>query len=136
MLIKYLNKGRGDAQEAADYLMGDYDWSGEKRKEVSVLYGSPNLVAKVANSLTSPNVYTSGVVAWAVTDKPTDQQILEAMYLWRLLAFAGLDIERLSMVGQILMIPCGPDFYSQDHAFMSISRGSEKVLNLKQTREA
>jgi hypothetical protein len=94
MLIKYLNKGRGDAQEAADYLMGDCDWSGEKRKEVSVLYGSPNLVAKVANSLTSPNVYTSGVVAWAVTDKPTDQQILEAMYLWRLLAFAGLDLER------------------------------------------
>ncbi len=41
MLIKYLNKGRGDAQEAADYLMGDYDWSGEKRKEVYVLYGSP-----------------------------------------------------------------------------------------------
>ena len=94
MLIKYLNKGRGDAQKAAEYLIGDYDWNGEKRKEVSVLYGSPNLVAKVANSLTSPNVYTSGVVAWAVTDNPTDQQILEAMYLWRLLAFAGLDIER------------------------------------------
>lgn len=94
MLIKYLNKGRGDAQKAADYLIGDYDWTGEKRKEVSVLYGSPNLVAKVANSLTNPNVYTSGVVAWAVTDKPTDQQILEAMYLWRLLAFAGMEINR------------------------------------------
>ncbi|MGE4442239.1 MAG: hypothetical protein AB7D27_12235 [Desulfomicrobium sp.] len=94
MLIKYLNKGRGDAQKAADYLIGDYDWTGEKRKEVSVLYGSPNLVAKVANSLINPNVYTSGVVAWAVTDKPTDQQILEAMYLWRILAFACLDIER------------------------------------------
>ena len=94
MLIKYLNKGRGDAQKAADYLMGDYDWTGEKRKEVSVLYGSPNLVAKVANSMTNQNIYTSGVVAWDVTDKPTDQQILEAMYLWRLLVFAGLDIER------------------------------------------
>lgn len=94
MFIKYLNKGRGDAQKAVDYLMGEYNWNGEKRKEVSVLYGSPNLVAKVANSLTSPNVYTSGVVAWAVTDNPTDQQILETMYLWRLLAFAGLDIER------------------------------------------
>lgn len=94
MLIKYLKKGRGDAQEAVDYLMGDYDCNGEKRKEVSVLYGSPNLVAKVANSLNSPHVYTSGVVAWAVTDRPTEQQILEAMYLWRLIAFAGLDIER------------------------------------------
>ena len=94
MLIKYLNKGRGDAQKAADYLMDDYDWTGEKRKEVSILYGSPNLVAKVANSLTSPHVYTSGVVAWAPSDEPTDQQILEAMCLWRPLAFAGLDIER------------------------------------------
>lgn len=94
MLIKYLNKGRGDAQKAVDYLMGDYDCNGEKRNEVSVLYGSPNLVAKIANSLTSPHVYTSGVVAWAPSDEPTDQQILEAMYLWRLLAFAGIDIER------------------------------------------
>lgn len=94
MLIKYLNKGRGDAQKAVNYLMGDYDWTGEKRKQVSVLYGSPNLVAKVANSLTNTNVYTSGVVAWAVTDRPTEQQILEAMYLWRLLAFAGMEINR------------------------------------------
>lgn len=94
MLIKYLKKGRGDAQKAVDYLMDDYDCKGEKRTEVSVLYGSPNLVAKVANSLTSLHVYTSGVVAWAVTNRPTEQQILEAMYLWRLIAFAGLDIER------------------------------------------
>lgn len=94
MLIKFLKKGSGDAQKAADYLESDYDWNGDKRKEVSVLYGTPNLVAKVANSLTNPNVYTSGVVAWAPSDKPTDQQILETLCLWRRLAFAGLEIER------------------------------------------
>ena len=96
MLIKFLKYGKGDAQKAKNYFLRNHDWNGKLRKEVRVFYGNPDHVANVANSLVSSYCYTSGVVAWAPEDDPTEAQIKETMVLWRNLAFAGLSMLRVA----------------------------------------
>lgn len=96
MLMKFLKSGKGDAQKAKNYFLGSHDRKGKLRKEVRVFYGNPGHVADVANSLKSSYCYTSGVVAWAPEDCPTEEQIEQTMGLWRLLAFAGLDMYRVA----------------------------------------
>ncbi|MBE1426951.1 hypothetical protein H4684_003635 [Desulfomicrobium macestii] len=96
MLIKFLKYGKGDAQRAKNYFLRNHDWNGELRKEVRVFYGNPDHVASVANALNSSYCYTSGVLAWSPEDDPTEEQIEQTMLLWRLLAFAGLDMQRVA----------------------------------------
>ena len=75
MHIKFLARGTGSAAAAADYLLGERDATGNPREGVEVLRGNPDMVAAVADSLDFEHRYTSGVIAWAPDDQPTDEQI-------------------------------------------------------------
>ena len=86
MMIKFLARGTGSAAAAADYLTReplpaheqDQDQEREQEKnpdEVKVLRGNPHQVAEVADALQFEHKYTSGVIAWAPEDKPSDAQI-------------------------------------------------------------
>ena len=84
MMIKFLARGTGSAAAAADYLTRDqlpahdHDQDREPEKnpeEVKVLRGNPHQVADVADALQFEHKYTSGVIAWAPEDKPSDAQI-------------------------------------------------------------
>ena len=86
MMIKFLARGTGSAVAAADYLTReqnlapeqdqDQDRDPEKNpEEVKVLRGHPHQVAAVADTLQFEHKYTSGVIAWAPEDKPSDAQI-------------------------------------------------------------
>ena len=75
MHIKFLARGTGSARAAADYLLGAQDATGQPRKGVEVLRGDPHQVAVVADALAFEHKYTSGVIAWAPDDTPTDAQI-------------------------------------------------------------
>ena len=75
MLVKFLARGTGSARDAADYLLGERDAAGKPREGVEVLRGDPNEVADVADSLEFEHRYTSGVIAWAPEDEPTDAEI-------------------------------------------------------------
>ena len=88
MMIKFLARGTGSAAAAADYLTReqnlapeqdqdqDQDRDPEKNpEEVKVLRGNPHQVADVADALQFEHKYTSGVIAWAPEDKPSDAQI-------------------------------------------------------------
>ena len=75
MLVKFLARGTGSARDAADYLLGERDAAGKPREGVEVLRGDPNQVAAVADTLPFEHKYTSGVIAWAPEDEPTDEQI-------------------------------------------------------------
>ena len=77
MHIKFLARGTGSARAAADYLLGARDATGRLREGVEVLRGNPDMVAAAADSLEFEHKYTSGVIAWAPDDTPTDAQIDE-----------------------------------------------------------
>ncbi|MYL24989.1 relaxase/mobilization nuclease domain-containing protein [Halomonas alkaliantarctica] len=91
MHIKFLKHGQGMASSAVRYLLQTHDHNGDKRAEVAVLHGDPHLVALVADSSRHRWRYTSGVIAWAPTDKPSPSEIQAVIEEWEATAFAGLE---------------------------------------------
>ena len=94
MHIKFLARGTGSAREAADYLLGARDATGQPREGVEVLRGDPHQVAVVADALAFEHKYTSGVIAWAPDDTPTDAQIGAILDAFEQTAWAGLEPDR------------------------------------------
>ena len=94
MHLKFLAHGTGSARAAAKYLLGERDAAGKPREGVEVLRGDPNEVAAVAYSLEFEHRYTSGVIAWAPEDQPTDEQIGAVLDAFEDTAWAGLEPDR------------------------------------------
>ena len=94
MHIKFLARGTGSARAAADYLLGARDATGQLRAGVEVLRGDPHRVAAVADALAFEHKYTSGVIAWAPDDTPTDAQIGAVIDAFEQTAWAGLEPDR------------------------------------------
>ena len=94
MLIKFLARGTGAARDAADYLLGERDAAGKPREGVEVLRGNPDMVAAVADTLAFEHRYTSGVIAWAPEDEPTDAEIEAVLDAFEETAWAGLEPDR------------------------------------------
>ena len=94
MLIKFLARGTGSAGAAARYLLGERDAAGKLREGVEVLRGNPDMVAAVADTLAFEHRYTSGVIAWAPEDRPTDEQIEAVLHAFEKTAWAGLERDR------------------------------------------
>ena len=94
MHIKCLARGTGSAREAADYLLGARDATGQLREGVEVLRGDPHQVAAVADALAFEHKYTSGVIAWAPDDTPTDAQIGAVLDAFEQTAWAGFEPDR------------------------------------------
>ena len=59
-----------------------------------VLRGDPHQVAAVADALAFEHKYTSGVIAWAPDDTPTDAQIDAVLDAFEETAWAGLEPDR------------------------------------------
>ena len=70
--VKFIARGTGSAKATVDYLLGERDAAGELRDGVEVRRGDPDMVAAVADTLEFEHKYTSGVIAWAPEDRPTD----------------------------------------------------------------
>ena len=94
MHVKFLAHGTGSAGKAAGYLLGERDAAGKLREGVEVLRGNPDMVAAVADSLDFDHRYTSGVIAWAPDDHPTDEQIEAVLDEFEKTAWAGLEPDR------------------------------------------
>ncbi|WP_423924661.1 relaxase/mobilization nuclease domain-containing protein [Candidatus Palauibacter sp.] len=94
MHIKFLARGTGSARDAADYLLGERDATGQPREGVEVLRGDPHRVAAVADTLEFEHRYTSGVIARAPDDQPTDEQIEAVLDAFEKTAWAGLESDR------------------------------------------
>lgn len=90
MHIKFLAHGTGDPARAAAYVMDSKDHQNIERVGVGVLRGDPQTFAAIAGSLTSVHRYTSGVIAWAGDDAPTDEEINAVLDDFERVAFAGL----------------------------------------------
>ena len=59
-----------------------------------MLRGHPHQVAAVADALQFEHKYTSGVIAWAPEDKPSDAQINRVVDEFEKTAWAGLEPDR------------------------------------------
>ena len=59
-----------------------------------MLRGNPDMVAAVADTLAFEHKYTSGVIAWAPEDRPTDEQIEAVLDAFEKTAWAGLEPDR------------------------------------------
>ena len=94
MHVKFLNRGSGSAGAAVEYLLQERNAAGKEREEVEVLRGDPQRVAAVADSLEFEHRYTSGVIAWAPEDQPSEGQIEQTLEEFERTAWAGLDTER------------------------------------------
>ena len=94
MLAKFLAHGTGSAQAAADYLTRELDSQGEVREDVTVLRGDPDAVAAVADALEFEHKYTSGVIAWAPEDRPSNMAIDLVLNEFEKTAWAGLEQDR------------------------------------------
>ena len=92
--VKFIARGTGSAKAAADYLLGERDAAGKLRDGVEVRRGDPDAVAAVADSLQFEHKYTSGVIAWAPEDRPTDAQIEAVLDQFEQTAWAGLQPDR------------------------------------------
>ena len=89
--IKFLARGTGSARDAADYLLGERDAAGKPREGVEVFRGNPH---QVADTLAFEHKYTSGIIAWAPDDEPTDARIGEVLDTFEETAWAGLESDR------------------------------------------
>ena len=96
MLMKWLAHGRGLVAAAVRYLLGKRDASGKTRAEVRVLRGDPALVASLGDALPFVWRYSSGVIAWAPEDQPSDAQIDALLDDFERAMAPGLDINRLA----------------------------------------
>ncbi|MCY4661881.1 MAG: hypothetical protein OXF93_19060 [Acidobacteria bacterium] len=94
MHIEFIACGTGSARAAVDYLLGEQDAAGKLRDGVEVRRGDPDQVAAVADSLEFRHKYTSGVIAWAPEDRPTDAQIEAVLDKFEKPAWAGLEPDR------------------------------------------
>ena len=94
MHVKFIARGTGSAGAAVDYLLGERDAAGQVRDGVEVRRGDPDHVAAVADALEFEHKYTSGVIAWAPEDQPTDAQIEAVLDKFERTAWAGLEPDR------------------------------------------
>ena len=94
MHVKFIARGTGSARAAADYLLGERDAAGQPREGVEVRRGDPDLVAALADTLEFEHKYTSGVIAWAPDDRPTDDQVEGVLDAFEKTAWAGLEADR------------------------------------------
>lgn len=90
MIVKFLSHGQGCPHKASSYFQQGKDHKGEERDSVRILRGDPDLVAKVANSLSFKHKYTSAVINWHVEDKPTEAHKNAVLNDFEAMAFAGL----------------------------------------------
>ena len=93
MMIKFYAGGASGVETAA-YLEKATDHKGRPRAAVDVLRGNPHLVGQIADSLSFKHRTTSGLIAWAPDDNPSQADIDEVLDDFERLAWAGLEPDR------------------------------------------
>lgn len=91
MMITWLSAGRNDPRRATAYCGGGVDGKGIARDEVTVLRGTPQIFELAASGLPFREAYKSGVLAWAPSDNPSQEEIDSVVDDFLSLCFGGLD---------------------------------------------
>lgn len=92
-----MKHGQGSCAKAEAYLLGEKDAKSELRSGVRVIKGDMHITTQLADSLEFKNKYTSLVIAWHPSDKPTDGEVEEVLGEFEALAFSGLGSNQYNM---------------------------------------
>jgi hypothetical protein len=96
MIVKLFRRGTGRGSGPVDYLLGETDSNGEPRPHTpEILFGDPDTIRDVIDSLDFRHKYTSGVLSFATEDRPTPAQQEQVIREFEDLAFAGLSRDRV-----------------------------------------
>lgn len=99
MLIKFFPRGRGCGSGPVDYVCGLHDHHGQERIPApEILYGDPDVVRQVINSVHHKYKYTSGVISFTAEDAPSVNQQEEVMQEFERTAFPGLEGNQYSIL--------------------------------------
>ena len=99
MHVEFIARGTGSARAAVDYLLGERVAAGKLRDGVEVRRGDPDIVAALADAFEFEHKYTSGVIAWAPEDRPTDAQIEAVLDKFERNGLAVLEPNRYNLDG-------------------------------------
>ena len=96
MIVKLFRRGTGRGSGPVDYLLGETDSNGEPRPHTpEILFGDPDTIRDVIDSLDFRHKYTSGVLSFATEDRPSPAQQEQVIREFEDLAFAGLSRDRV-----------------------------------------
>ena len=96
MIIKLFRRGTGRGSGPVYYLLGETDANGEPRPHTpEILFGDPDTIRDVIDSLDFRHKYTSGVLSFATEDRPTLAQQDQVIREFENLAFAGISRDRV-----------------------------------------
>ena len=96
MIIKLFRRGTGRGSGPVDYLLSETDSEGNPRPHSpEILYGKPEQIRRVIDSLGFRHKYTSGVLSFATEDRPTLVQQDQVIREFEDLAFAGISRDRV-----------------------------------------
>ncbi len=115
MLIKFFRNGKGAGSGPVGYLVADkvlaYDGNRDLIRDADgqpmtvtrdplpvVLRGNPDRTEALIDASRHQWTYRAGVISFAATDAPTDEQQAEVMDHFERLAFAGLDPEQYEVL--------------------------------------
>ncbi|BAM06088.1 relaxase family protein [Leptospirillum ferrooxidans] len=96
MIVKLFRRGTGRGSGPVDYLLGETDSNGEPRPHTpEILFGDPDTIRDVIDSLDFRHKYTSGVLSFATEERPSPSQQEQVIREFEDLAFAGLSRDRV-----------------------------------------
>lgn len=99
MLVQFFNHGTGRADSAIRYLLSDNDSNNNPRNpKPEIFYGDPDLTKILIDNNPRKFKYTSGVIAFRDSEKPTKRQLNQIIKSFYLTFAPGLGPERLNML--------------------------------------
>ncbi len=99
MLVKFFSGGTGKGKTPVEYLTRETDSRGVRRKPLpEVIKGNPNQVIQLIDSVDFKYKFHSGVISFAPSDEPTEEQQQAIIDSFEKTAFAGLEPDQYDIL--------------------------------------
>ncbi|MEL4897948.1 relaxase/mobilization nuclease domain-containing protein [Crocosphaera sp. Alani8] len=99
MLLKFFDRGTGKGAGPVEYILKETDAKGIIREpSPELLKGNPQQTINVIDSLDFKHKYTSGVISFAASDAPTNEQLEAVINSFEDTAFAGLEPDQYDIL--------------------------------------
>jgi hypothetical protein len=99
MLVKFFDRGTGKGKGPVEYILKETDAKGIIREPLpELIKGNPQQTINVIDSLDFKHKYTSGVISFAASDAPTNEQLEAVINSFEDTAFAGLEPDQYDIL--------------------------------------
>ena len=99
MLVKFFNRGTGKGKGPVEYILKETDAKGMIREPLpELIKGNPQQTINLIDSLDFKYKYKSGVISFAASDAPTNEQLEAVINSFEETAFAGLEPDQYDIL--------------------------------------